>query len=93
MVERAEYPRVLDPKNLSKSEKAKIDRICRPKPGSGTLEVPENVMEMWNDIGNGRNKVFSMWAKAGGVKALWQTYPLFVRIIPCMMFGGYRNPT
>ena len=62
-------PRVLDGRNLPKGEKEKIARIVRPKPGSGNLEVPENIFEMWNDVAKGRQQLFSMWAKSGGVKA------------------------
>ena len=65
------YPKSLDPRNLSKNEKAKIARVCKPKNGSGKLEVPENIAEMWDDAGKGRQKIFSMWAKSGGVKASW----------------------
>ena len=63
-----EEPRVLDPKNLSRLEKQKIRRIVMPKPGSGNLEVPPNFMKMWEQAGTQRDQLFSMWAKAGGVK-------------------------
>ncbi|CAE7184531.1 unnamed protein product, partial [Symbiodinium necroappetens] len=42
-----------------------------PKEGSGTLEVPANVMEMWEAAGTQRDALFSMWAKCGGVKAVF----------------------
>ncbi|CAE7326209.1 unnamed protein product [Symbiodinium sp. KB8] len=66
-----EEPRVLDPKNLSRLEKQKIRRIVMPKPGSGNLEVPPNFMKMWEQAGTQRDQLFSMWAKAGGVKAVF----------------------
>ncbi|CAE7459532.1 unnamed protein product [Symbiodinium microadriaticum] len=66
-----EYPRVLDGKNLSRTEKQKCRRVCMPKEGSGTLEVPTNVMEMWEAAGTQRDSLFSMWAKCGGVKAVF----------------------
>ena len=55
--------------NLSKLEKEKVGRICTPKRGSGRLEVPENIFEMWKDCAKGRDNLFRMWAKSGGVKA------------------------
>ncbi|CAE7362808.1 hypothetical protein AK812_SmicGene15369 [Symbiodinium microadriaticum] len=48
-----EGPRVLQMKDLTKTEKEKIRRICSPKKGSGNLEVPENVFQMWQDVSKG----------------------------------------
>ena len=64
-----EAPRVLDAKNLSRNEKQKLRRIVMPKQGSGNLEVPENIMQMWEEAGSKRDALFSTWAKSGGVKA------------------------
>ena len=55
--------------DMTKLEKEKVRRCCTPKKGSGNLEVPENIFEMWKDAGKGRDNLFRMWAKAGGVKA------------------------
>ncbi|CAE7367625.1 unnamed protein product [Symbiodinium sp. CCMP2592] len=41
-----------------------------PKESSGHLEVPTNVMDMWEAAGTQRDALFSMWAKSGGVKAV-----------------------
>ncbi|CAE7313361.1 unnamed protein product [Symbiodinium sp. CCMP2592] len=64
-----EPPKVLNFHDLSKLEKEKVRRIVTPKRGSGNLEVPENIFEMWKDAGKGRDNLFRMWAKSGGVKA------------------------
>lgn len=64
-----EPPRVLLLKDMSKLEKEKVRRICSPKKGTGRLEVPENVFEMWQDAAKGRDSLFRMWCKSGGVKA------------------------
>ena len=66
--EEDEVPRVLNSSTLSKAEKEKLRRIVTPKPGSGNLEVPENIFEMWEDASKGRDQIFKMWAKSGGVK-------------------------
>ena len=68
-------PKILDPNNLTKNEKAKakIRRIVCPNCSSGNLEVPEDIMEMWEDAANGRNQIFKMWTKADGVKAVLKT--------------------
>ena len=64
-----EVPKVLKSETLDKLEKEKIKRIVTPKKGSGNLEVPEDIFDMWRDAANGRQKIFQMWAKSGGVKA------------------------
>ena len=64
-----EPPKVLRASDMSKLEKEKVRRIVTPKQGSGNLEVPENIFEMWKDAGKGRDNLFRMWAKSGGVKA------------------------
>ena len=61
-------PKVLFWDQLDKNEKNKIRRVCIPKPGSGNLEVPENIFEMWQDAAKGRETLYRMWAKSGGVK-------------------------
>ncbi|CAE7318528.1 unnamed protein product [Symbiodinium sp. CCMP2592] len=66
-----EAPRVIQFKDLSKPEKEKVRRICSPKKGSGNLEVPENVFQMWQDVAKGRDTLFRMWCKSGGVKAVF----------------------
>ncbi|OLQ05856.1 hypothetical protein AK812_SmicGene10912 [Symbiodinium microadriaticum] len=63
-----EVPKVLKSETLDKLEKEKIKRIVTPKKGSGNLEVPEDIFDMWRDAANGRQKIFQMWAKSGGVK-------------------------
>ncbi|CAE7180797.1 unnamed protein product [Symbiodinium microadriaticum] len=64
-----EPPKVLNFGTLSKLEKEKVRRICTPKRGSGNLEVPENIFDMWRDCSKGRDNLLRMWAKSGGVKA------------------------
>ena len=61
-------PRVLHGSNLNRAEKNKLRRIVCPKEGTGRLEVPENIFEMWEDAAKGRKTLFNMWAKSGGVK-------------------------
>ena len=64
-----EPPKVMSFPSMTKLEKEKVRRIVTPKKGSGNLEVPENIFEMWKDAGKGRDNLFRMWAKSGGVKA------------------------
>ncbi|CAE7231731.1 unnamed protein product [Symbiodinium sp. CCMP2592] len=66
--EDSEIPRVLKSEALDKLEKEKLRRVVSPKKGSGTLEVPEDIFEMWKDAAKGRQTLFRMWAKSGGVK-------------------------
>ena len=66
--DQSEAPRVLKSTTLDKLEREKVRRVVSPKKGSGTLEVPEDIFEMWKDAGKGRQTLFRMWAKAGGVK-------------------------
>ena len=67
--EQAQVPKILNSSSLPKTEIEKIRRICTHKRGSGKLEVPENIFEMWEDAAKGRDTIFRMWAKAGGIKA------------------------
>ena len=60
---------VLDPKALDRSEKEKIRRIVMPKKNTGHLEVPQDIMDLWNQPG-GKGKLYDIWAKSGGVKAM-----------------------
>ncbi|CAE7351284.1 unnamed protein product [Symbiodinium sp. CCMP2456] len=69
--EEYEYPKVLTAAALDRNEKLKVRRICTPKPCSGHLEVPENIFEMFNDAAKGRTTLYQMWAKSGGVKAVF----------------------
>ena len=64
-----EVIKVLNGKELSKTEKNKLRRICTPKPSSGRLEVPQAIANKWLDVSKGRDEIFMMWAKCGGVKA------------------------
>ena len=65
----AEVPQVIRLDDMTKLQKEQVRRIVSPKKGSGNLEVPENIFEMWKDVGKGRDKLLRMWCKAGGVKA------------------------
>lgn len=64
-----EPPKVLNFADMTKLEKEKVRRIVSPKKGTGNLEVPENIFEMWKSAGSSRDKLFRMWCKSGGVKA------------------------
>ena len=64
-----ETPRVLNFSDMTKLEKEKVRRVVSPKKATGNLEVPENIFEMWKDAGKGRDRLFRMWCKSGGVKA------------------------
>ena len=56
-------------KDLSRAETAKIRRIVTPKPCSGKLDVPKDIMELWQ-TDKGRETLKEQWCKAGGMKAL-----------------------
>ncbi|CAJ1428750.1 unnamed protein product [Effrenium voratum] len=71
--EEAEYDepiQLLQSSSLSRSEREKLRRIVTPKINTGRLEVPSNIFEMWNSE-KGRKKLMEMWAKSGGVKAVF----------------------
>ena len=53
---------------MSRTEMSKVKRIVQPKPNSGKLEVPKDIMNMWNTA-KGKEQLFKMWVKSGGVKA------------------------
>ena len=61
-------PAVLHASTLSPNEKAKVRRIVTPKPASGNLDVPKDIFQLWNTK-DGKEKLFAMWAKSGGIKA------------------------
>lgn len=66
--EEEEYPTVMSAESMSRAEKQKVRRACTPKSASGKLDVPQDIHELWNSAG-GKEKLFAMWAKSGGVKA------------------------
>ena len=66
-VEAEEVPVVLHVATLSRYEKDKVKRAVLPKPTSGKCDVPSDISEMWNSP-QGRQKLFTMWCKSGGVK-------------------------
>ena len=80
-----EAPKVLNGSDLPKKEKEKIRRVCTPKPDSGRLEVPDNIFEMWEDAAKGRETIFKMWAKSGGVKACRSTKTM----TSCMVWSPF----
>ena len=61
-------PVVMHPKDMPRSEREKVRRICTPKSTTGRLEVPKGILQMWN-TDEGREKLLSMWCKSGAVKA------------------------
>lgn len=61
-------PAVMNVESMSKNEKEKVRRLCTPKKYSGNLDVPKDIAELWNSNG-GKEKLFNMWAKSGGIKA------------------------
>lgn len=63
-----EQPLILHLATLTKYEKDKVKRIVTPKPATGRLEVPRDIHELWQTK-KGREKLFNMWCKSGGVKA------------------------
>ena len=63
-----DQPVILHVATMSRSEMNKVKRIVQPKPYSGKLEVPKDIMAMWNTP-KGKEQLFKMWAKSGGVKA------------------------
>ena len=62
-----EEPIVLHVSTLTKSEKDKIKRIVTPKATTGRLDVPKDIYELWQ-TNQGKEKLFAMWTKSGGVK-------------------------
>lgn len=66
--EEPDIPTVMHPKDMTRSEKEKVRRICTPKSTTGRLEVPKDIHEMWNSE-KGREKLLSLWCKSGGLKA------------------------
>lgn len=63
-----EQPTILHVATMNRNEKDKVKRICTPKPTTGNLEVPRDIYELWQ-TDKGKEKLFSMWCKSGGVKA------------------------
>ena len=63
-----DQPAILHVATMSRTEMSKVKRIVQPKPNSGKLEVPKDIMNMWNTA-KGKEQLFKMWAKSGGVKA------------------------
>lgn len=63
-----ELPVVLHVSTMSRAEKAKLKRVIQPKPNSGRLEVPKDIMLKWNSE-KGKKELMDLWAKSGGVKA------------------------
>ena len=63
-----DQPAILHVATMSRIETNKVKRIVQPKPNSGKLEVPKDIMNMWNTA-KGKEQLFKMWAKSGGVKA------------------------
>jgi hypothetical protein len=61
-------PVVMHPKDMPRSEREKVRRICTPKSTTGRLEVPKDILQMWN-TDEGMEKLLSMWCKSGAVKA------------------------
>jgi len=55
-------------RSCPRSERDKVRRICTPKSTTGRLEVPKDILQMWN-TDEGREKLLSMWCKSGAVKA------------------------
>ncbi len=66
--EEEEVPSVLHVATMTRNEKDKVKRIVTPKPTTGNLAVPRDIFEMWQSE-KGKEKLFSMWCKSGGVKA------------------------
>ena len=72
-------PVVMSAKDLPRSEIAKIRRIVTPKPCSGKLDVPKDIMELWQTE-KGRETLKQQWCKSGGMKALdFKIARLFLR--------------
>jgi hypothetical protein len=54
---------------LSEAEKAKVRRLCEPKPGTGKLSVSSAVLNKWRDTsGSGRHELYKIWADCNGDK-------------------------
>ena len=71
-----EEPVALHVATLSRYEKEKVRRIVCPKQNTGRLEVPDDVHQLWNTP-QGKEKLFSLWCKSGGVKAYWSHKTIF----------------
>ncbi|CAK9101825.1 Uncharacterized protein SCF082_LOCUS47603 [Durusdinium trenchii] len=55
---------------MTRAQKEQVRRIISPKPTTGRLEVPEDITTLWNTE-KGKAKLFSLWCKSGGVKAVF----------------------
>ncbi|CAL1168484.1 unnamed protein product [Cladocopium goreaui] len=66
----AEYPVVMHGATMNRNEKQKVARVCTPKGSSGHLEVPNDIFKLWNTKA-GKEKLYALWAKSGGVKAVF----------------------
>ena len=65
-----DIPVVMHPSTMGRNEREKVRRACTPKSTTGRLEVPQDIFQMWNDSkGKGRERLYSLWCKSGGVKA------------------------
>ena len=60
-------PRVMHALTLPQNEKNKVRRVVTPKPMTGHLEVSQDIFNMWQTK-DGKQKLYALWAKAGGVK-------------------------
>ena len=63
-----EAPQILHASTMSRNEKNKVARIVAPKKYTGRLEVPNDIFQMWQTP-KGKQQLFELWAKSGGVKA------------------------
>jgi len=69
-------PIVMHPASMSRAQREQVRRIVTPKPTTGRLEVPQDITSMWNTA-KGKEKLFSLWCKSGGVKAGFGTIDPF----------------
>lgn len=62
-----ELPMIMTVKTLTRADKERVRRIVTPKPTSGRVEVPKDIIAMWNSE-KGREQLLQIWCKSGGVK-------------------------
>ena len=83
-----EEPIVLHVATMSRSDREKVRRIVTPKSTTGRLEVPKDIFELWQTE-KGKEKIFSMWCKSGGVKVgLFGELQCFCSLLVSLTFWG-----
>ena len=90
--EESTEPAVMHVGTMTRAEKEKVKRICTPKATTGNLEVPKDVFELWQTA-KGKDKLFAMWCKSGGVKDWGLPPPMFQHVPNLSLKKGPKQST